>query len=77
MRNKDRARIVAKNHIVCAYSLNGGRKQFVAVRGDSPPSKADKKVFRAIKKVGFDWADVTNYLDGKGLDKAINRHTIL
>lgn len=75
-----RAKIIAKNYNVIKYELNGKARYIVEHRSRNSTTK-DMEVFCAIDQVGFKWKDVTNYLNkvnhNGGLDKAIERHTIL
>lgn len=74
-----RAKIIAKDHEVIRYKLNGYPKFIV----DKVKHRSynDRVVFDAIHKVGFEWADVYNLIDeqftiDKALDNAISEHTV-
>ena len=80
-----RAKIIAKDHDIITYTVNGKVKRIIE-KHNHPSNRWDKEVFHVIDQVGFDWTDVTNYLDGfvgqlsnkliVNLERATLRHTI-
>ena len=77
----NRARILAKNHTVIPYVING-RKRHVVETHNHPSTIFDRIVFNTIHETGFNWADVYNNIDwtlgyiDKKMEHAIDQHTI-
>ena len=78
----DKAKIIAKNHEVVTYKLNG-RRRYIVDEIDKHATFDDKVVFQAINEVGHLWYDVYNYIDkltghmpSKHMERCIDKHTI-
>lgn len=56
------AKIIAQNHNVISYELNG-RKRFIVEQNDNAESFYYRIVSESIQRVGRDWVLVTNDLD--------------
>ena len=58
-----RARIIAKDHWVMDYTVNG-RIYTIADKHDNPSTRIDKEIFHAIDQVGFGKQDLIDYFEG-------------
>ena len=57
------ATIIAQDHSVITYELNGYKKHIV----ESIPVTNNRAIVNlAVKEVGREWAAVTNYIDSQG-----------